>query len=175
MKTIKFLFIAIFVLSLSGGVFNSFADNHKKEKAMIEEANVWKGEDGKKRFVCPVMGGEGVVDENTLYTDVDGKRYYHCCAGCPEKFAADPQKYLKDFTVPANVIKVDEDGKHFQCPVSGEMGLVDEKTPYTDHGGKRYYFCCNNCKTKFESDPSKFTTKSESKEVKDDMHHKHDH
>ncbi len=160
MKFFKYVFIALFVLGI---YVNSHAEEQNQEKVAIKEANIWSGEDGKKHFICPVMGGEGIVDEKILYTDVDEKRYYHCCAGCPEKFAADPQKYLKDFTVPANVVKMDEHGKYFQCKVSGEMGLVDEKTPYTDHDGKRYYFCCNNCKTKFDSDPLKFSNDSDSK------------
>ena len=98
---------------------------------------------------------------------VDGKKYYHCCAGCAEKFQADPQKYLKSFSVPGNVVKVDEDGEHFQCVVSGEMGTVSDKTAYSDVDGKRYHFCCNNCKKKFDADPQKIlkSKKDDSKKI----------
>jgi YHS domain-containing protein len=47
-------------------------------------------------FVCPVMGDEGVVDSQTLFSDYQGKRYYFCCAGCKPKFDKEPESYIKD-------------------------------------------------------------------------------
>jgi YHS domain-containing protein len=41
---------------------------------------------------CPVMGNQ--IDKS-VYVDYKGKRVYFCCAGCPETFKADPEKYLK--------------------------------------------------------------------------------
>ena len=41
---------------------------------------------------CPVMGGP--IDKS-VYVDYKGKRVYFCCAGCPETFKQDPEKYLK--------------------------------------------------------------------------------
>ena len=41
---------------------------------------------------CPVMGGD--IDKK-VYIDYKGRRVYFCCAGCEEKFLADPDKYLK--------------------------------------------------------------------------------
>lgn len=42
---------------------------------------------------CPVMGGK--IDKK-VYADYDGKRVYFCCAGCPEQFNKEPDKYLKN-------------------------------------------------------------------------------
>lgn len=42
---------------------------------------------------CPVRGG--AVDGKT-YSEWNGLRVGHCCPGCNEKFAADPEKYLND-------------------------------------------------------------------------------
>ena len=40
---------------------------------------------------CPVMGGE---INKELYTEYKGQKVYFCCAGCKEKFEANPEKYL---------------------------------------------------------------------------------
>lgn len=44
---------------------------------------------------CPVTGEAFTVTEASPKAEVDGKTYYFCCAGCDQKFKADPAKYLK--------------------------------------------------------------------------------
>ena len=41
---------------------------------------------------CPVMGGN---INKELYVDYKGERVYFCCAGCPEAFQKNPEKYMK--------------------------------------------------------------------------------
>ena len=41
---------------------------------------------------CPVMGGN---INKELYVDYKGERVYFCCAGCPETFKKNPEKYMK--------------------------------------------------------------------------------
>ncbi|HNS22153.1 MAG TPA: YHS domain-containing protein [Sedimentisphaerales bacterium] len=41
---------------------------------------------------CPVMEGNP-IDPN-LFVEYKGKKVYFCCKGCPEKFLANPEKYL---------------------------------------------------------------------------------
>jgi len=41
------------------------------------------------------------------------------------------------------------------CPVMG--GKIDPKI-YTDHEGRRIYFCCAACPPKFKEDPEKYLT-----------------
>lgn len=56
-----------------------------------------------------------------------------------------------------NVYFVDEKGqKHFVCPVMGNQGVVSAKIEYSDYDGKRYYFCCEGCKPKFDAEPKKY-------------------
>ncbi|MDW7680603.1 MAG: YHS domain-containing protein [bacterium] len=160
-KLILTLVGLLVIISAVGLLFANPTSEEKDKKQAVIEANVWKTEDGVKHFICPVMKAQGVVSEKSLYSEIDGKRYYHCCAGCSEKFTAETEKYLKDFTIPANVFKVDEDGQHFKCPVKGETGIVSDKTVFTDVDGKRYYFCCSGCKAKFEKNPEKFTRTEE--------------
>jgi Cu+-exporting ATPase len=46
------------------------------------------------RTRCPVSGDEFVVTADSPQTDFGGKTYYFCCAGCINKFKADPQKFI---------------------------------------------------------------------------------
>jgi YHS domain-containing protein len=39
------------------------------------------------------------------------------------------------------------------CPVMA--GKID-KSIFTEYKGKKVYFCCNDCKAKFETDPEKY-------------------
>jgi YHS domain-containing protein len=100
----------------------------------------------KPQTVCPVMGGP--ID-SACYTDIQGQRVYHCCPMCSEKLKADPDKYFK---------KAAEEGVLFQniqkvCPVTGEP--IDT-TVFTDYEGRRIYFCCDMCPSKFNQDPQKY-------------------
>lgn len=42
---------------------------------------------------CPVMGE--IITNKNHYVDYKGKRIYFCCAGCPDEFKKDPEKYMK--------------------------------------------------------------------------------
>lgn len=47
-------------------------------------------------LICPVQGDViKSVDDAAGFQDYEGKRYYFCCAGCPEKFAANPEMYAQ--------------------------------------------------------------------------------
>lgn len=47
------------------------------------------------KLICPVMNSKFEVKEDTLYTEIDGKKYYVCCKGCIEPLKTNPKKYLK--------------------------------------------------------------------------------
>jgi YHS domain-containing protein len=42
---------------------------------------------------CPIMGKP--IDK-AVSTDYQGQKVYFCCAGCIDKFKAEPEKYTKD-------------------------------------------------------------------------------
>ncbi len=68
----------------------------------------------------------------------DGE-YHFCSAACADKFAADPDKYLKK-----------------EDPVCG-MSVYPLKSPHRHtHGGTRYHFCSAGCKDKFAADPGAY-------------------
>lgn len=41
---------------------------------------------------CPVMENNPI--NPNMFVEYEGKKVYFCCPGCPEKFKADPEKYL---------------------------------------------------------------------------------
>ncbi|OQX85912.1 hypothetical protein B6D60_07100, partial [candidate division KSB1 bacterium 4484_87] len=119
------------VLSAVTLIFAVSDDQIKKSDPI--EANVWTTADGAKHFTCPVMKNEGVVDKDTKFSIVDGKKYYFCCAGCQPKFEADPKKYTDTFAIPGNVVEVDaKKGEVFKCPVSGEEVALTDKTVFSE-------------------------------------------
>ena len=40
---------------------------------------------------CPIMGEP--INKN-IFAEYKGKKVYFCCAGCAEKFKANPEKYI---------------------------------------------------------------------------------
>ena len=101
----------------------------------------------KHQTVCPVMGGKL---DSSEYTDIQGQRVYHCCAGCAKKLKADPDKYFK---------KSSKQGVLFEniqkrCPVNGEA-LTDKKL-FTDYEGRRIYLASDSCLAAFQKDPAKY-------------------
>jgi YHS domain-containing protein len=47
------------------------------------------------RTTCPISGEEFTVSAASPKHEHQGKTYYFCCGGCDQKFASDPEKYLK--------------------------------------------------------------------------------
>lgn len=69
-------------------------DLSREEDKDLGETVAYTNEKGE--LVCPVLGDViPSADKAAGFQDYKGKRYYFCCAGCPEKFAADPEKYAK--------------------------------------------------------------------------------
>jgi len=94
----------------------------------------------------PVCGMK-VTAESEHSVDFDGGRYYFCCQGCAQKFAADPAHYLEHSTAAA---QADDDS--LTDPVCG-MKVTSESEHSFDFDGERYYFCCQGCAQKFAGDP----------------------
>jgi YHS domain-containing protein len=111
-----------------------------------------------EQTTCPVMGGKIV---KSLYADHDGKRVYFCSGGCDSRFKKSPGKYIS---------KLEKKGITFEktpvaqttCPV---MGGKIVKSLYADHDGKRVYFCCGGCDSRFKRAPEKYIRKLEEQGV----------
>ncbi|MBI2377491.1 MAG: heavy metal translocating P-type ATPase [Deltaproteobacteria bacterium] len=105
----------------------------------------------------------------------DGVEYSFCCAGCAERFATDPPRYLGASTPDLSamplrrsrlrVIANEERGSlgaqssagaetHVD-PVCG-MSVQSDSPHRSMNAGKGYFFCAARCKERFDADPSKF-------------------
>ena len=73
------------------------------------------------------------------------------CCGCGKK--------------PAAKAKIAEPAGKEQtvCPIMG--GKIDKKV-FTDHDGKRVFFCCPGCIAKFKKDAAKYIKQMEDKGIK---------
>ncbi len=99
--------------------------------------------------MCPVLG-----DEIDFFVSVrtDEGPVFFCCPNCIKKYKADPDKYAAKTAAQrqalAKLPKV-----QITCPLSGKP--VGKKV-FTEQLGQKVYFCRNDCKGKFDSDPSKY-------------------
>lgn len=55
-------------------------------------------------IACAVMPDDKVdvakATKNHMYADYKGRRYFFCCAGCPDSFKKNPAKYSKSASIP---------------------------------------------------------------------------
>jgi YHS domain-containing protein len=63
-------------------------------KAPVLPHTITDAEVGQKA-ICPVMDSEVIITKDTLSAEYKGKVYYFCCAGCPDEFKANPDKFAK--------------------------------------------------------------------------------
>ena len=82
------------------------------------------------------------------------------CSGSPhggqKAMANGPEKAADAGTSVANVVKHDGATLVVRDAVSGEEVTVDDKTPFADYSGSRYYFSCSGCKSMFQASPSSY-------------------
>ncbi len=55
-----------------------------------------------------------------------------------------------------NPFPVLQGGAGAKDPVCGMTVVPEKAAARLEHGGKNYYFCCQGCATKFQSDPEKY-------------------
>ncbi|MCM8815825.1 MAG: YHS domain-containing protein [Candidatus Omnitrophica bacterium] len=54
-------------------------------------------------------------------------------------------------------------GNQVICPVTGEKFVITEDSGCVEYKGKIYFFCCQACKPKFETNPDKYIKKRTAK------------
>ena len=88
---------------------------------------------------CPITGED--VNPN-VHVEYKGQYVYFCCSGCIDKFKADPESYISKMSKEEQeAIKPND-----KCPVTGEPV---NKSISSDYQGRKVYFCCKSCQTKF--------------------------
>ncbi|MHA1545515.1 MAG: YHS domain-containing protein, partial [Alphaproteobacteria bacterium] len=87
----------------------------------------------------PVCAMEVATDAGKPTHQHQGHVYHFCCTGCRDKFAADPNAYIK--------------AKDPVCAMT-----VDRATArhVSKHTGERFYFCSSHCQEKFDAEPETY-------------------
>ncbi len=89
----------------------------------------------------PVCGMEVTSDSEGGTTRWQGETYSFCSEKCREKFAADPEAYVKDPT---------------KDPVCGMTVSKEKSAGSHTHEGTEYLFCSTRCRGKFVTDPDAY-------------------
>jgi P-type Cu+ transporter len=92
---------------------------------------------GTKDPVCGMTVDPATAQHTAVHA---GATYYFCCAGCRQKFEADPARYL-------------ETAKDPVCGMTVKVATAKHKAV---HAGATYYFCNPRCREKFEADPGHY-------------------
>ncbi len=93
--------------------------------------------------VDPICGMTVTMAPDTPQLEHDGETIYFCREACKTEYAAGlrgeaPAKPAAAATA------VD--------PICGMTVLATEDTPHLEHGGETVYFCCDDCKTKYQQE-----------------------
>jgi len=144
------IFIGLLVLLIAIVLVFSYAKSNEETKTELAIG---------KEAICPVRGDKFTITESTPVIEYNGEKYYFCCPGCDTEFMTNPEKYIEQ--IQANKpekTKVDEGDidKEAICPVLGDKFTITESTPVVEYEGKKYYFCCPGCDTKFMKNPEKY-------------------
>ncbi len=125
----------------------------------------------KKQTHCPICKMEIQKD---LYVDYEGKRVYFGCSGCPDKFRANPETYIKQMeeagielenSPEQTETENEKKTKHVQVYCICGSDHMDYSL-YADTGGKRVFFCNVQCKDHFMQNPQENLKKMEKKGIK---------
>ena len=100
----------------------------------------------KKQSGSPSGGGTTTAQAKEIYTCSMHPNYISDKPGtCPECGMSLVKKVAEK---PAAQIE------QKMCPVMADMKINPEV--FTEYKGKKVYFCCTDCKAKFEADPEKY-------------------
>ena len=92
--------------------------------------------------ICPVSGGP--VSEK-YRTEYKGQYVYVCCEGCLTVFNKTPDEFVAKMSKEErDLIAVNE-----TCPITAEP---INKTMSVEFEGRKVYFCCDGCSSKYKKD-----------------------
>ena len=95
-------------------------------------------EDSNRDPVCGMRVDPARTAHHASWQGVD---YHFCCAGCRQRFIADPRAFLKGGSGPASATD----------PVCGMQVDPARRAHHTHWQGKDYHFCCGRCRERFEA------------------------
>jgi YHS domain-containing protein len=107
-------------------------------------------------FLDPVCGKVCRMDDSTASVEVAGKSY--CLDGlkCAVKFQNATPEYLSKLRIPGRVQSIQDGKVEVSDPVVGTNLTISPVTPFSDFGGKRYYFLTDSSRGEFAKSPGKY-------------------
>jgi YHS domain-containing protein len=108
--------------------------------------------------VCGMTVDEGKAQAAKRMIDYQGKTYGFCSDGCKKKFEADPAKYLAKDKGESMTMSTAEPKEVADLVCGMSVTVAEAKTARlsTEHQGKKYFFCNETCKKKFDAAPAKY-------------------
>jgi Cu+-exporting ATPase len=89
-----------------------------------------------------------------------GQSYYFCCAGCRDKFLAEPQRYVAEAHAYAHVAHAHGHGAPAAGPATDLVCGMSVDPASAKHSaefaGQSYHFCCAGCREKFLAEPQRY-------------------
>ncbi len=103
---------------------------------------------------CPVMN-EPV--DFSLKTDTPDGPVYFCCKSCIKQYESNPNKYASKVAAQRKALRA-LPRVQVACPLTGKP---INREVFVESGGKKVYFCCADCKSKYEAAPQKYAKRLE--------------
>ena len=116
--------------------------------------------DSSFEFKDPVCGM--TVTEGTAVSIVEwgGVKYGFCAEYCHDLFMKHPEKFVETKTEEidekSSCCSERDETKQEKDPVCGMNVDPKNAVAKSEYNGKKYYFCCTHCKTKFDADPESY-------------------
>jgi YHS domain-containing protein len=139
-RTTKIVMIALILIIPMLAVYAATARNHAAKQCPMPAGKQMAGTASTSKGVCPYM--EGKKTDGAACADM---------SKCGDKSACP-----MGGTAAAKSNKVTS----AVCPVMGnKIPDISKAAGQSTYKGKTYYFCCKDCKPKFDADPEKYVGK----------------
>jgi Cu+-exporting ATPase len=105
--------------------------------------------------------GMTVTEETTVsIVEWGGVKYGFCAEYCHDLFMKHPEKFVETKTEEidekSSCCSERDETKQEKDPVCGMNVDPKNVVAKSEYDGKKYYFCCTHCKTKFDADPESY-------------------
>ena len=108
----------------------------------------------------PVCGMTVSKETAVSIIEWEGQTYGFCADYCHDLFMKHPDKFVEMKTEPmkekSSCCGENDEKKLEKDPVCGMNVDPKNAVAKSEYNGKKYYFCCTHCKTKFDVDPDSY-------------------
>ncbi len=116
--------------------------------------------------VCDMDVDEGKALAAGKTSDYGGNKYYFCSEGCKQQFDKAPEHFLKSpspagkqmksNTAKMEMVRKASLHKDTICGMDVEEDAAEAAGRISEYHGKKYYFCSDSCKQRFEKAPERY-------------------